>query len=81
MLTKTLLFTTQFEDRMHNGKRVSGYLRAFNKQTGALLYEWPLDLAPSGVPMTYMHDGKQYVVLAAGGGAARQELIGFALAE
>jgi quinoprotein glucose dehydrogenase len=43
-------------------------IRAFNSQTGGLL--WQADLPAPGVatPATYMVDGKQYVVIAAAGG-------------
>jgi quinoprotein glucose dehydrogenase len=43
-------------------------IRAFDKRTGALLWEAPLPAAGYATPSTYMVDGKQYVVIAAGGG-------------
>jgi quinoprotein glucose dehydrogenase len=43
-------------------------IRAFDKQTGALLWEAPLPAAGYATPSTYMVGGKQYVVIAAGGG-------------
>jgi quinoprotein glucose dehydrogenase len=42
--------------------------RAFDKRTGALLWETTLPAAGYATPMTYMVDGRQYVVVAAGGG-------------
>jgi glucose dehydrogenase len=41
--------------------------RAFDSATGALLWEYELPYASAATPTTYMVDGKQYVVLAAGG--------------
>jgi quinoprotein glucose dehydrogenase len=41
--------------------------RAFNSQTGTLLWETVLPFAGLTTPATYMVDGKQYVVIAAGG--------------
>ncbi len=42
--------------------------RAFDKTTGALLWEAPLPAAGFATPSTYAVGGRQYVVIAAGGG-------------
>jgi quinoprotein glucose dehydrogenase len=42
--------------------------RAFDKTTGKLLWETKLPFSGNATPATYMIDGKQYVVIAAGGG-------------
>lgn len=42
--------------------------RAFDSRTGHLLWETTLPYAGTATPATYMIDGKQYVVIAAGGG-------------
>lgn len=42
--------------------------RAFDKKTGQLLWEAELPAAGNATPATYMVNGKQYVVIAAGGG-------------
>ena len=42
--------------------------RAFDKRTGALLFETTLPAAGYAAPSTYMVHGRQYVVIAAGGG-------------
>ena len=42
--------------------------RAFDKSTGALLWAYQLPAAGYATPMTYRVGGKQYVVIAAGGG-------------
>jgi quinoprotein glucose dehydrogenase len=42
--------------------------RAFDKRTGALLWETTLPAAGYATPSTYMIGGRQYVVIAAGGG-------------
>ncbi|MEO6527647.1 MAG: PQQ-binding-like beta-propeller repeat protein [Gemmatimonadaceae bacterium] len=42
--------------------------RAFDKETGRLLWEWQLPAAGYATPSTYQRGGKQYVVIAAGGG-------------
>jgi quinoprotein glucose dehydrogenase len=43
-------------------------MRAFDSHTGELLWETALPYAGVATPATYMLDGKQYVVIAAGGG-------------
>ena len=43
-------------------------LRAFDSHTGKLLWETTLPFAGLATPATYMVDGKQYVVIAIGGG-------------
>lgn len=45
--------------------------RAFDKATGKLLWETTLPAAGFATPSTYAVDGKQYVVIAAGGGKLR----------
>lgn len=42
--------------------------RAFDSRTGELLWETVLPFAGVATPATYMVDGKQYVVIASGGG-------------
>jgi quinoprotein glucose dehydrogenase len=44
-----------------------GYFRAFDRRTGAILWEYALPAGGNATPMTYSLDGKQYVVIAAGG--------------
>jgi quinoprotein glucose dehydrogenase len=43
------------------------HLRAFNANTGELLWEFLLPASAQATPMTYLYKGKQYVVIAAGG--------------
>jgi quinoprotein glucose dehydrogenase len=42
--------------------------RAFDKDTGKILWQAKLPFGGNATPSTYMVDGKQYVVIAAGGG-------------
>jgi glucose dehydrogenase len=42
-------------------------IRAFDSRTGALLWEHELPYSSVATPTTYMVDGKQYIVVAAGG--------------
>jgi len=43
-------------------------IRAFDKASGKVLWEAPLPAAGYATPATYMANGKQYVVIACGGG-------------
>ncbi|KRO78626.1 MAG: hypothetical protein ABR72_00410 [OM182 bacterium BACL3 MAG-120920-bin41] len=72
LLTKTLLFA---------GEGVGGgpTLRAHDKMTGEILAEIELPNAQTGVPMTYEHDGKQYLVMVVSGGGTAAEIVAYAL--
>ena len=52
--------------------------RAFDKTTGEQVWASELPVGPAAAPMTYSYGGKQYVVVAAGGGV-QSELIAYAL--
>ena len=54
-------------------------LRAYDKATGQERGAVTIPAAQTGSPMTYLHDGKQYLVVAVGGGSYQGELIAFAL--
>jgi quinoprotein glucose dehydrogenase len=66
LLTRTLLFIG------HAGARDGGQggpaLLALDKVTGRTLSAIPLPDTPNGTPMTYMSGGRQYIVVATGGG-------------
>ena len=75
LLTPNLLFLG------HGGRRQTGeppVLRAFDKATGGVVHETELPVAPSGTPMTYMAEGRQFIVMAYGSGE-ESGLIGLAL--
>jgi quinoprotein glucose dehydrogenase len=46
---------------------LDGHLRAFDEGTGALLWSTPLPAGGHALPTTYVANGRQYVVIAAGG--------------
>ncbi|NOT27797.1 MAG: pyrroloquinoline quinone-dependent dehydrogenase [Acidobacteria bacterium] len=54
-------------------------LRAFDKMTGQEVGAVYLPAPQTGSPMTYMLNGRQYLVVAIGGGAYTAELVVFAL--
>jgi quinoprotein glucose dehydrogenase len=45
-----------------------GKIRAFNKKTGQIVWQYTLPAAGFATPITYEVNGKQYVAIAAGGG-------------
>lgn len=50
------------------GSTMDEKFRAFDKTTGEILWEYQLPFGGYATPSTYEVDGKQYVVIAAGGG-------------
>ena len=60
-----------------NGQR-GAMLRAYDKATGQEVGAVYLPAPQTGSPMTYMHNGKQYIVLAISG-VDGAELIAYAL--
>jgi quinoprotein glucose dehydrogenase len=76
MVTKTLLFAGEG----YNGQP---FFRALDKKTGATLWETQTPVGPpTVVPMTYLYQGKQYVVVALQGDAANRtasQLVAYAL--
>ena len=71
VLTKSLLLVSQAD----NARNV---LRAFDKRSGRIIAEVDLPARPWGTPMTYMQDGKQFVVIASGE-AQNAKLVALAL--
>lgn len=82
LVTPTLLFVSQGDSVMvstppsgANGKR----LRAYDKASGALLGETELPAGTTGAIMTYMYQGKQYIVAPIGGTSHAAEFVALAL--
>ena len=81
LVTKSLLFVTE-GDQINvrtppngGGKKI----RAFDKTTGQVLWETALEAGSTGTLMTYLHKGKQYVVVAIGGIQHPAEFVAFSL--
>ncbi len=53
--------------------------RAYDKSTGDVIWETDLGVGTTGGPMTYMHEGKQYIVVPVGDRQHPPEWIAFAL--
>ena len=54
-------------------------LHVFDKATGELICDLPMQMNVSNVPMTYMWKGKQYIVVAMGGLFDKAKLVALAL--
>jgi quinoprotein glucose dehydrogenase len=75
LVTKTLLFAGE-------GYEGQPKFRAYDKKTGATIWEADIPQSQTGLPMTYLHRGKQYIVFAVHGEQATRtaaRLVAFAL--
>ena len=54
-------------------------LAAYHKDTGEYLGSVELPAVPGGNPITYLHEGKQYIAVAVGGRSVTPEVIALAL--
>ena len=79
MVTKTLVVMGDAQITAPPGRPRGAMLRAYNKATGQEVGAVWMPAAQSGSPMTYMWQGKQYIVVAVGGGNYSGEYIAFAL--
>ena len=69
LLTKTLLFIGEGDPIIVATPPGGGgkMFRAYDKVTGEVLWETELDAGTTGAPMSYLFEGKQYIVVAIGG--------------
>ena len=58
------------------GATMDNYIRGFANATGEMLWEMRLPAGGQATPMTYMHEGRQYVVIAAGGAFQAETRLG-----
>jgi quinoprotein glucose dehydrogenase len=79
MVTKTLLIAGDGQGSTSPAGARGAMLRAYDKQTGNEVGAVYLPAPQSGTPMTYMLNGKQYIVVAVSGGAYSGEYMAFAL--
>tara|TARA_B100000029_G_scaffold49199_1_gene44914 strand:+ start:1244 stop:3136 length:1893 start_codon:yes stop_codon:yes gene_type:complete len=71
LLTKSLLFVSEGDPIMVRtppgaGEDAGKAFRAYNKDSGAVIWETIFPAGTNGSPITYMHDGKQYIVMPIG---------------
>ena len=79
LVTKTLLISGEPRPTMTSTGRRGAMLRAYDKATGKDAGAVYMPAPEGGAPMTYMLNGKQYIVVAVSGGAYSGELIAYKL--
>ena len=84
LLTKSLLFVSEGDPIMVRtppgaGPDAGKKFRAFDKASGEVIWEMTLPAGNTGSPITYMHDGTQYIVLPIGSLDRTGEWIALAL--
>jgi quinoprotein glucose dehydrogenase len=80
MVTKTLLFGDDGNSLWSGPPGQGGLMfRAYDKATGKMLHEMKLPAQVTGVPMTYMVRGKQYIVVATGAMGVPASLVALSL--
>jgi quinoprotein glucose dehydrogenase len=68
LVTKSLLLVTRCGDPEGTERDQLDRITVFDKKTGEDLGYIPLPGDPHGNPATYLHQGKQYIAVAVGGG-------------
>jgi len=80
MVTKTLLFAPEGNNLWASPAGAGGNMfRALDKKTGKVIHQLALPAMATGVPMTYMVNGRQFIVVAAGATGVPAELVALAL--
>jgi glucose dehydrogenase len=81
LVTKTLVIMGDPQVTTTPTRPRGAMLRAYDKKTGQQVGEVWMPAPQSGSPMTYRVDGKQYIVVAVGGGNYSGEYLAFSLPE
>jgi len=79
VVTKTLAFAGQGCGLFRGGGGGGPMFSAYDKATGALVHEMELPASTCGNPMTYMVNGKQFIVVAVGAANFPAELVALSL--
>ena len=79
VLTKSLVIVGDPQVTTTPDRPRGAMLRAYDQQTGKEVGAVWMPSSQSGNPMTYMLDGRQYIIVAVGGGNYSSEYIAFAL--
>ena len=79
LVTKTLVVLGDAQSTSPPGRPPGAMLRAYDKATGQEVGAVWMPAPQSGSPMTYLVDGKQYIVVAISGGNYSGEYLAFRL--
>src|SRR6185312_4281836 len=72
-------FVPEFNLPIRDLHNLDPHLWVYDKTSGEMLAEMELPANATGAPMTYMADGKQFIVFPVGGGPLVEELIAVSL--
>src|ERR1700704_7034459 len=85
LVTKTLLFIGEGSDAVIGTPQVDWAwgkkFRAYDKATGKVVAEVELPSGTTGAPMTYMHKGKQYILVPVGAKDHPAEFVALGLSD
>jgi glucose dehydrogenase len=85
LLTKTLLFIGEGSDAVIGTPQIEwGWgkkFRAYDKATGKVIWEIDLPSGTTGAPMTYVHKGKQFIVVPIGAKDHPAEFVALGLSD
>ena len=79
LVTKTLVVAGEGQITTTSDHPRGAMLRAYDKKTGKEVGAVYMPAPQTGSPMTYMHNGKQYIVVAVSGGPYSGEYIAYTL--
>ena len=79
MVTKTLLWAGERGPLVTVNGQQGSWFRGYDKATGAIVSELLLPANTTGVPMTYMVNNKQYIVVSVSAAGRPAELVAMAL--
>jgi quinoprotein glucose dehydrogenase len=79
MVTKTLLWAGERGPLVNVNGQEGSWFRAYDKATGAIVAEVLVPANVSNVPMTYMHNNKQYIIVAVSATGHPSELVALTL--
>ena len=81
LITKTLVVAGEAGTFTTPSGEVGAMLRAYDKASGEEIGAVYMPAGVTGAPMTYLHEGRQYIVTAIGGAGFPGELIAYRLPE
>ena len=79
LVTRTLLFIGEGSGAIIGTSASGPNFRAYDKATGEVIWTQALDAGTTGAPMTYMHEGRQYIVVTIGETGGPSEWVALAL--
>jgi glucose dehydrogenase len=79
VITKTVVVSGECSITATSTGQRGAMLRAYDKATGSEVGSVYMPAAQSGSPMTYMLNGRQYIVVAVSGGNYAGEYLAFTL--